>query len=309
MMNRRQFITNSSLGITGILASGAFPAVRIYSQFTSKRPRLSDRKFVSDAVEETIASVKKELADPEIAWMFENCFPNTLDTTVKFKLIEGRPDTFVITGDIHAMWLRDSTAQVLPYLPLAAEDEKLRRLIAGVVRRQVKCIMIDPYANAFNDGPAESPWKDDLTDMKPELHERKWEIDSLCYPVRLAYKFWKNTGDISIFDKNWLKAAKLTYRTFIEQQRKEGKGPYKFQRVTGWQSDTVAGAGYGNPVKPIGLICSIFRPSDDATIFPFLIPSNFFAVKSLEQIAEIATEVYGEKEFALQSVHLAHEVK
>ena len=159
---------------------------------------------------------------------------------------DGKPDTFVITGDIEAMWLRDSTAQVWPYLPLVPEDPQLQDLIRGVITRQNRCILIDPYANAFNKEPGESQWKDDLTEMKPELHERKWEIDSLCYPIRLAYNYWKTTGDASPFDTEWHAAMRRVVETFREQQRKEGRGPYKFQRVTGWQTDTVAGAGYGN---------------------------------------------------------------
>ena len=151
--------------------------------------------------------------------------------------------------------------------------------------------MIDPYANAFNKEPGDSPWKDDLTDMKPELHERKWEVDSLCYPIRLAHGYWKVTDDTAPFDEDWRRAMGLVIRTFREQQRKEGRGPYKFQRVTGWQTDTVAGGGYGNPIRPVGLICSIFRPSDDATIFPFLVPSNHFAVRALAQLSELYTTV------------------
>jgi len=83
----------------------------------------------------------------------------------------------------------------------------------------------------------------------------------------------------------------LVVRTFREQQRKDGRGPYRFQRVTGWQTDTVAGGGYGNPTRPVGLICSIFRPSDDATIFPFLVPSNHFAVRALAQLRELYSSV------------------
>ncbi len=278
-------------------------------EFESQRPKPKDRNFTSEAVEKTIEKVKKGLKNKELAWLFENCFPNTLDTTVKHKMIDGKPDTFVITGDIEAMWLRDSTAQVWPYLPLANEDPKLKDLLAGVVNRQTKCILIDPYANAFNDGPIGSEWEKDLTDMKPELHERKWEIDSLCYAVRLAYGYWKTTNDTSCFDENWQKAMKLILQTFKVQQRKEDKGPYKFQRVTPVLTDTVAGQGYGNPIKPVGLICSIFRPSDDSTIYPFLIPSNLFAVVSLRQIAEIFEEVIGEEEFANQCKNLAFEVE
>ncbi len=204
----------------------------------------------------------------------------------------GKPDTFVITGDINAMWLRDSSAQVLAYLPFVNEDEKLKKMFKGVINRQTKCILIDPYANAFNFGPTGSEWDKDLTDMKPELHERKWEVDSLCYPVTLSYKFWKAANDTSCFDDNWKKAMKLVLKTFKEQQRKNNRGPYKFGRITSWSTDTVPGNGYGNPVKPVGLIVSIFRPSDDATIFPFLIPSNLFAVVALKHLAEIFKNVF-----------------
>ena len=131
-------------------------------------------------MEGKIAEIKKFITDPELAWLFENCFPNTLDTTVRTGVLDGKPDTFVITGDIDAMWLRDSTAQLWPYLPLARDDKKLKTLLAGAVNRQARCILIDPYANAFNYGPAKSPWSGDRTRMKPELHERKWEIDSLA---------------------------------------------------------------------------------------------------------------------------------
>jgi uncharacterized protein len=275
----------------------------------SRRPNPENRKFVSGSVERIIKEIKECVADEEIAELFENCFPNTLDTTVYFKIKNGKPDTFVITGDIHAMWLRDSTAQVWPYVSLSNEDEKLKEMLKGVIIRQTKCILIDPYANAFNDGPAGSEWGKDLTEMKPELHERKWEIDSLCYPVRLAYGFWKVTGDSSCFDIEWQKAAGLILKIFQEQQRKSGKGSYTFGRITAWSTDTVPGNGYGNPITPIGLIASIFRPSDDATIYPFHVPSNFFAVVSLKQLAEIYQEIINDSEFAKVCLSLAFEIE
>ncbi len=307
-MKRREFITRSAFGI-GALTLNPLAGFSGNPPYKSNRPDYSKRAFTSKAVEDAILKIKAGITDAEVVWMFENCFPNTLDTTVKYSLKNGRHDTFIITGDIDAMWLRDSTAQVWPYLPLANKDSDLRDLFAGLINRQADCINFDPYANAFNDGPTGSYWETDLTDMKPELHERKWEIDSLCYPVRLAYNYWKKTNDDSVFDANWKNAAELVLKTFKEQQRKESKGPYSFMRVTEKATDTVPGNGYGNPIKPNGLICSTFRPSDDATIFLFLIPSNYFAVVSLKQMAEISTKVYNDSVLAGKCTSLATEVE
>ena len=219
--------------------------------YKSNRPPVNKRLFKSKAVEAEIIRVKKLLTNQKLAWMFENCFPNTLETTVHYRTTDGKPDTFVYTGDIHAMWLRDSGAQVWPYIQLANKDPELKKMLEGVIRRQFKCINIDPYANAFNDGAVGGDWMSDLTDMKPELHERKWEIDSLCYPLRLAYQYWKETGDASIFDNEWIQAIANILTTFKEQQRKEGVGPYKFQRKTERALDTLNNNGLGAPVNPM----------------------------------------------------------
>jgi meiotically up-regulated gene 157 (Mug157) protein len=288
MYNRRQFIKTSGLLTAGILLTGTDALADNKKIFVTNRPKLSDRKFMSKAVEDIIRQMKTAITDEELYWMFENCFPNTLDTTVDFEYINGKPDTYVITGDIDAMWLRDSTAQVWPYLPLINKDKDLAMLIKGVIYRQSNCILLDPYANAFyKDVNKISEWKSDLTDMKAGIHERKWEIDSLCYPIRLAHGYWKQSGDSSIFDSNWKKAMQLILKTFREQQRFNGTGPYKFQRTTAWATDGVPLGGYGYPVKPNGLICSMFRPSDDCTIYPYLIPSNLFAIEVLGYLAEI----------------------
>jgi meiotically up-regulated gene 157 (Mug157) protein len=211
MITRRHFIKINSVATAG-LGLGVVPATSWLGKaapvFESHRPKLADRKFTSKAVEATIQKVKADIKDPEIAWLFENCYPNTLDTTVNYSEKNGKPDTFVITGDIFAMWMRDSSAQVWPYLPLIKNDPALKKVIQGVLSRQAKCVLIDPYANAFNEGPTGSEWDTDVTDMKPELHERKWEIDSLCYPVRLAYNYWKISGDASFFDETGKKRVK-----------------------------------------------------------------------------------------------------
>lgn len=308
MTTRRNFIKKSSLGL-GFFALPASAKLIYNEEYISKRPPISQRKFTSEAVERTIKTVKKTIADDELAWMFENCFPNTLDTTVKFYHKNNKPFTYVITGDIDAMWLRDSSAQVYPYLSLANEDEKLKNLLKGVINKQVECVLLDPYANAFFDDATKiSEWKDDFTQMKPGIHERKWEIDSLCYVMRLSYNYWKNTGDTSVFDADWKKAMLLILQTFKEQQRKDSKGQYKFQRSNGNPLDTQFAGGYGNPTKKIGLIHSMFRPSDDATFYPFLISSNMFAVVSLRETAEIFSKILNDEKSSEQFKNLAQEV-
>jgi len=310
-MHRRKFLQQTAMAGAGVLvAKSGFSRLTKFDDFPVVRIPVGQRKFRSDAVEALITELNQKIGNKEIAWLFNNCFPNTLDTTVDYSLIEGKPDTFVITGDIDAMWLRDSTAQVTPYLPLCKTDKKLQMMIEGVIRRQNKCIIIDPYANAFyKDDSKVSEWKKtDHTDMKPGVHERKWEIDSLCYPIRLAYNFWKDTGDVAPFDEHWKEAMTLVVKTFKEQQRLDGKGPYSFTRETSFATDSVPLGGFGYPGKPNGLICSMFRPSDDATIFPYLIPSNYFAVKSLGQLAEMWEKIGKDPEKAKEARDLAKEV-
>lgn len=295
-----------------ILAMGLACIAPFYAKadYISQRPPQSERLFISEAVEREIERVASQISDPKLRWMFENCFPNTLDTTVHFSIDEeGNPDTFIVTGDIPAMWLRDSSAQVWPYLSLINDDPHLREMIKGLISRQFQCIILDPYANAFNQGPDGSYWETDMTEMIPEVHERKWEIDSLCYPMRLAYEYWKLTGDASIFDEKWLAAMEKILETFTAQQRKDGTTPYTFQRKTERQFDTLSNNGMGTPVKPCGLIASSFRPSDDATTFQFLVPSNFFAVSSLRKGAEILSKVNGNETLAQQCRQLADEVE
>lgn len=313
MTTRRDFLKKSVLGAAGVALAPHLLSAQGLGRYQSNRPAWKARKFFSEAVEAQIDKIKAKIGDDKLAWMFENCYPNTLDTTVIFGSRAGKPDTFVITGDIPAMWLRDSAAQVFPYLPLASQDAKLKQMLKGVIHRQMYCIQIDCYANAFNKTALpkeENHWASDETgsQMKAEVHERKWEIDSLCYPVRLAYNYWKLTGDTSVFDEDWQKATQLIVRTFKEQQRKEGKGDYFFLRTTDRQLDTVSNVGYGRPLNPVGLINSSFRPSDDNTTYGFLIPSNLFAVKSLRQIAELERIVVGRKEFAVDCEILADEV-
>lgn len=280
-------------------------------EYISQRPEPSERLLSNKSVEQCISEVSEKLSNKRLAWMFANCFPNTLETTVHYRSDdgEGHPDTFVYTGDIHAMWLRDSGAQVWPYLRFASTDEQIRSMIEGVIRRQFKCICIDPYANAFNIGPTGTGWMSDNTLMDPNDHERKWEIDSHCYPIRLAYEYWKKTGDTSVFDESWINAMQNILSVLREQQRKDGLGSYYFTRECDRQYDMKCNLGYGNPIKPCGLIVSAFRPSDDATVLDFLVPSNFFAVTSLRKAAEILETVNQNAELATSCRELADEVE
>lgn len=296
------------------LTIGLAMALNLAAQnYRSERPSEGNRLFTSEVVELKIQDIKAMLVNPKIAWMFENCYPNTLDTTVHFDEggNAGRGDTFIYTGDIPAMWLRDSGAQVWPYVRYAAVDPNMRKMIAGTIIRQFKLICMDPYANAFNDGPTGEGHTDDKTGERPNknVFERKWEIDSHCYPIRLAYAYWKTTGDTSVFDEEWLDAIELTLKVFKDQQRKKGHGDYIFLRETDRQFDTKCCVGKGNPVKPCGLIASSFRPSDDATTFEFLVPANFFAVKSLRQAAEILETVNHQGRLARECTSLADEVE
>ena len=298
---------------SGLFAQNSASRVSVGSPVASgHRPAPADRRFRSEIVDSYIKQIQGQVGDPVLAELFGNCFPNTLDTTVEPGSFEGKPDTAVITGDIAAMWLRDSSAQVWPYLPLAARDARLRSLLEGVIRRQARCLLIDPYANSFMADLSAPPLKwslKDETDMKPGVGERKYELDSLCYPIRLAHGFWKQTGSTAPFDARWHDAMRLVVTTMRVQQRKDGPGPYHFQRASYAPTDSLPNGGYGNPVKPVGLIASGFRPSDDACIFPFLIPSNLFAVTSLRQLAAMSNAVLHDASLANEAEALANEVE
>ncbi|WP_164112734.1 MULTISPECIES: glycoside hydrolase family 125 protein [Sphingobacterium] len=307
-MKRRTFIQQSAVLGASVLASKLSFATAA-NTFPNVRVAADKRHFSSPVIEDAIKEFQKNVKNPELGWLFNNCFPNTLDTTIYDESTANKKLTYVITGDIDAMWLRDSSAQVWPYIPFMKKDPKLKNLILGLINKQSQCINIDPYANAFyNDPTKKGEWFSDHTKMKPGIHERKWEIDSLCYPIRLAHRYWKETGDTTPFDADWVKAQENTYQTFVEQQRKENLGPYNFSRTTSRGTDTLQVDGWGYPVNPVGLICSSFRPSDDCTIFLFLIPSNLFAIKSLRQSAEILRKI-NNIELASRMERLANEVE
>jgi uncharacterized protein len=263
------------------------------SAFTSQRPPVSERRFNNVSIEKLIAGTSARIADPELAWLFANCLPSTLDTTVDHRLDEnGRPDTYVITGDIDAMWLRDSAAQVWPCLPFARNDEALRLMLAGVVNRQAKCVLLDPYANAFYREPVLGYWKTDITEMRPGVHERKWEIDSLAYFLRLSHAYWAATDDTSPFDDTWQRAVRTVFSVIRTEQNvgdDPSRSPYSFQRRTGSRFSSEA-----CPLKSrdCGLVRCSFRPSDDMVKFPFLVPANAMLAVALRDCAGLLAALH-----------------
>ncbi|WP_448664931.1 glycoside hydrolase family 125 protein [Sphingomonas sp. CJ20] len=309
MLNRRDIMA----GAGALAVTAALPARALAQEArATNRPPASARRFTSKAVEAEIKAVKARIADPELAWLFENCYPNTLDTTLKLGLVDGKPDAFVITGDIDALWLRDSSAQMQTYVHLAPKDADLRRAFHGLIQRQARCILIDPYANAFLEDPNGKTTLGaaaDQTEMKPGVAERKWEVDSLCYPMRLAHSYWTATRDKAPFDGLWAQAMARAVATFREQQRKDGPGPYHFQRLETSPTETLMFGGYGAPTRKVGLIHSMFRPSDDACVLPFLIPSNLFAVSALRMLAQVHREARGDGAAAQDCLALAAEVQ
>ncbi len=262
-----------------------------------------------NSVQEFVSQIKKELEkrDLPVGELFERCFKSTLDTTVQMKE-DG--SVFIVTGDIPAMWLRDSSCQVKPYLCLAGREPQIADMIAGVILRQISCILIDPYANAFNETANGNGWQTDLTKMHPHIWERKYEIDSLCFPMELSYLYWKNTGRTDIFTDEFLQAARSIVTVFRTEQDHENSSDYLFERRDCIYTDTLSRNGKGALVKPhTGLIWSGFRPSDDSCVYGYLIPSNMFAAVILEYISQIAREIYKDFEFAEEAAAFSKSVR
>ncbi|RXZ82456.1 glycoside hydrolase family 125 protein [Paenibacillaceae bacterium] len=242
-------------------------------------------------IEDQLHRMEQELQHrPKLLGLFRNCFPNTLATTTKRMDDE---TTFIITGDIPAMWLRDSVEQVFHYLPYVAEDADMRRIIAGLIRRHVSCILHDPYANAFNEAPNGNHWDaNDQTEMTDWVWERKYELDSPCFTVRLAYHYWKASGDTSVFDEAFRQAMEAIAQLFETEQHHEERSAYRFKRTNCPEIDTLQNDGAGTKVGYTGMIWSGFRPSDDACEYHYHIPDNMMAVAALRQMQEMA-EAYG----------------
>eukprot|EP00743_Colponemidia_sp_Colp-15_P006517 GILK01007019.1.p1 GENE.GILK01007019.1~~GILK01007019.1.p1 ORF type:complete len:482 (-),score=59.72 GILK01007019.1:101-1546(-) len=288
------------------------------ADFGKQRPDPSQRRFHSPAIESLISSVASRMLDPVLANIFANCLPNTLDTTIEnMTTVKGFYDTFVITGDIHAMWLRDSTNQVLPYLPFMKQDPSLRNMICGVINRQTMDVLSDNYANAFNfqeeggehQGDARTP------PMSKHVFEGKYELDSLAAVLKLSAEFGEHSEDIACFAPHWLPAIRRIVATIRAQQtgteEEESHPQYLFARETDVATDTLMLQSRGPPAARCGLSKGAFRPSDDASTFPFLIPANAMVAVELRRIASLLRRHFGSEaeDLAADCLALAAELR
>ncbi len=257
------------------------------------------------AVYELIDHVQRELAQsPEVSDAFKKCYPNTIETTVRWLEDE---TAFIVTGDIPAMWLRDSTCQVRPYVTLAARDAEVKSLIEGLIKRQAAYILHDPYANAFNE-KANGKGHHDQTVRSALVWERKFELDSLCYPIQLCQDYYTVTGDKGLFDEKIHQMFWIILQVLRREQKHDKDSPYTFKRTHCPPSDTLA-FGKGTPTNFTGMVWSGFRPSDDACQFGFLIPSNMFAVVCLTYLAQLANDVYCDFALANEASSLRQDIE
>lgn len=258
-------------------------------------------------LKERVNEIAGRINNAKLKNMFVNCFYSTLETTTK---LHEDGSTYVFTGDIPAMWLRDSSAQVMHYLTLC-DCEGIKEVVAGLIKKQMFYITLDPYANAFNEEPNGAGHQSDKTNFnenKAWIWERKYEIDSLCYPVWISYKYWKKTGDASVFDEQYKTATNMIMDLFIKEQNHAENSDYVFERFNCPVTDTLPHGGKGNPVAVTGMTWSGFRPSDDACTYGYLVPANMFAVVILGYLSEIYEKVYRDDSLAAKARKLAEEI-
>ncbi|OAD72321.1 glycoside hydrolase family 125 protein [Phycomyces blakesleeanus NRRL 1555(-)] len=261
------------------------------------RPPQSQRKFTSPAVEEFIVHVTGKMRDGDLKTLLENCLPNTLDTTVEWFDVDNSssshdPRAFLITGDIPAMWIRDSTNQISPYASIAKKDPRLQRLILGVLNVQATYLYYDPYANAFL-RPWDAPKQDERYGADDRVipnydatyvWESKYELDSIANFFQLANNYIQATQDYEgvFLSSEWLKAVPRVL-IVLHDQMKDG---YRFRRTTERPTETLGENGRGGIARECGLVKSAFRPSDDATTFPYLIPANAQLAVQLQMLSD-----------------------
>ncbi|MCJ1339833.1 hypothetical protein MMC09_005125 [Bachmanniomyces sp. S44760] len=285
-----------------------------------QRPSVHCRTFSSPLVEKVIQDITGRMENKDLARLFENAFPNTLDTTVRWHVddTEGAshskrggkprewngPQSFIVTGDINAEWLRDSTNQLAQYQPLAKKDKAIEMLILGAINTQAEYVIESPYCNAFQPPPpsdisATSNGQSDYVHPAYEpsrVFECKYELDSLAHFLALGNQFYEHTRSQAFLKSRWY----LALETLLEVLDEQSKGTfdpetggfvtneYTFRRSTTAGTETLPLAGVGNPLKDgTGLVRSAFRPSDDSTILGYFIPANAMMAVELKRTSKI----------------------
>ena len=249
-------------------------------------------------------SERAQADNPKWGKIFKECFLDTLEKTAR---VNEDGTTFVLTGDIPAMWLRDSTAQFRPYLMLADFDESIRELISGLVELQFQYIIHDPYANAFNQTANGNGHQSDHTELTPLIWERKYEIDSLAYPLQLAYLLYKNTGKTEHFNATFMEALEAIVGVW-EQEQDHSQSPYTFVRDTDRLEDTLDNDGRGSDTAYTGMTWCGFRPSDDRCQYHYLVPSNMFAVVVLDYMLDLKDTIDVPEDLARRMEKLRDEI-
>ena len=247
-------------------------------------------------LESKVSEARFELAQGAIQRLFSNTLTRAADGSI-----------FVITGDIPAMWLRDSTWQVRPLLT-SARDPEVAQLIADVSKRQIEYVLIDPYANAFNPTPDGNCWHKDFPDQNPWVFERKFELDSLAAVLDLAIRLYLESGFTDHFTERFTKAV-VVILDLLEREQNHDPGTFRFIREDVRDYDFLSHDGYGSPVAYTGMVWSGFRPSDDACKFGYLIPANAHMAKVLAQLAELPDEVFPDEASKERALKISNEIK
>ena len=266
----------------------------------SSAPVTVDDRVLTDVTVEVADALGEQAAE---------IFAEAMRRTLRDAVVPDDDGTvFVLTGDIPAMWLRDSAAQLRPYLALLGRDPGLGDTVAALVRRQSRQILDDPYANAFNRGPDGAGHQGDDTAMTPGVWERKYEVDSLAFPLQLAHQLWRATGRTDHLDDAFRAAADLVITTLRTEQDHDARSTYRFRRSDCPPSDTLENDGHGTPVAVTGMTWSAFRPSDDACAYHYNVPGNLFAAAALRDLADLARGPLGDEALAARAAELADEL-
>jgi len=247
-------------------------------------------------LESRVSAARFQLAEGAIQRLFSNTLTRAADGSI-----------FVITGDIPAMWLRDSTWQVRPLLS-AAQDLEVAQLIADVSKRQIEYVITDPYANAFNPTPDGNCWHKDFADQSPWVFERKFELDSLAAVLDLAIRLYFESGFTNHFTERFNHAI-VVILDLLEREQNHDPSTYRFKREDVRDFDFLSDDGYGAPVGYTGMVWSGFRPSDDACKFGYLIPANAHMARVLGQLAGLPNEVFSDQASKERALKISHEIK